>query len=242
MEKQIQIKLPSQRQWYGPNYLLIAVLFLLPVILFILGVILFLNSSPPAFNETKRNISASVPVQNLSPALPGTHKLAERVSEDAEQPPDLRKQAGNLFGYVFDEGVFSEPSNAHASHDFFMDQESKTILLRLNYDVSLRNSFAGIYFKTHSLDLSKVKRISFLAKSGEEKLFPDRFRIEFKDQSSSVRRFSVTPVAYDWHLYEFDFNVDRPTNISEVAFIFENTKVGTLAAAGTVYLKDLTIQ
>ena len=240
-EKQIQFKLPSQKQWYGPNYLLISVLFLLPAVLFILGVILFLNSSPPAFNETKQNVPVAAPVQNLPPALPKAHKSVKPVPDEVKQP-DLKKQAGNLFNYVFDEGIFSKPLNTLSSREFLKDQESQTVILRLDYDVSEPNSLSGVYFKTQGLDLSRVKHISFSAKSGEGKALPDRFRVEFRDQLSTVRRFSVIQMTHDWRLYDFDFNVNKPTNISEMTFLFEHAKVGPLAAAGTIYFKDLKIE
>ena len=242
MEKRIQIQFPSEKQWRHPNYLLIAVLFLLPAVLFVLGIILFMKSLPPAFDEMEQTVSVSAPIQTHLAAQPETHKSIEEVSKDIKQPSDLRKQAGSFFGYVFDEHVFFRPANAFASHEFSVDRESKTAVLRLDYNVSPENSFSGVSFKTRGLDLSQMKHFSFSAKAGEGKPLPDRFRIEFKDQSSTVRRFSVAPVAYDWRLYDFDFKVSEPVSISEVAFVFEHARVGPLAATGTVYVKDLTIE
>jgi hypothetical protein len=217
------------------NYLLISVLFVLPVILLILGVILFLNASPTlVLKKTEPSISISVDKRDLNLVKATPKRIAEK--------PNLMKQAGSLFNYVFDEGVFFKPSAARASRQFLMDRESKTVLLRVDYDVSPQNSISGIHFKTRNLDLSQLKHVSFSAKAGENKPLPVRFRIEFKNGSSSVRRFSVAPVAYEWNSYRFDFDVANPTDISEIVLVFEHEKVGPAATAGTVDFKNLTLE
>ena len=223
------------------NYGLIAVLFLLPVVLLISGVILFLNSSPlpPQSHSVK-----FVPKLEKAISKPQVRNLdlIKTAPKLATQKPDLAKQAGNFFNYVFDKNVFSEPAGAYANHQFLMDETSKTAFLRMDYDVSLPNSFSGVHFKTRNLDLSKLKYMSFSVKAGEGKPFPDRFRIELKNRSSLVRRFSVTPLTHDWQSYRFDFDVSQGTDISEVVFLFENTKVGPGAVKGTVDFKNLTVE
>ena len=161
-------------------------------------------------------------------------KIAEQV--------DLRKKAGTFFKYVFDEGVFFKPNWGYTEREFYEDPETKQVILRIDYDVFPQNSFAGMYFKTRDLDLSKVHRISMNVKSDPGKPIPDQFRIEFKDQLTTVRGFGVKPISRDWKNYNFELNVVKPTSVGEMVFVFENSRIGPLNTNGTVYVKDLMIE
>ena len=154
----------------------------------------------------------------------------------------FRKKAGSLFHYVFDEGVFYKPNWGYANREFYKDETEDAVVLRLDYDVYPQNSFSGMYFKIRGLDLSKVRHLSFNLRGDAEKPSPQQFRIEFKDQLSIVRGFAVKPITHDWRFYSFDFNAQRPTPVSEMVFVFENTRVGPLNTNSTVYLKDLNIE
>ncbi len=167
--------------------------------------------------------------------------ISVSAKEEAEQV-DLRKKAGTLFNYVFDEGVFFKPDWGFADREFYKEEETNTIVLRIDYDVYPQGSFSGMYFKTRDLDLSKVHRFSFYLKAHPGKPIPNQVRIEFKDQFSTLRGFTVKSITRDWQLYSFDFNAQKPTPVSEVVFVFENSRVGPLNASGTVYVKDLTIE
>lgn len=174
----------------------------------------------------------------LSEARDLTIVSMEKIAEQV----DLRKKVGTLFKYVFDEGVFFKPNWGYAEREFYEDPETKQVILRINYDVFPQNSFAGMYFKTRDLDLSKVHRMSMNVKSDPGKPIPDQFRIEFKDQLSTVRGFAVKPISRDWKNYNFELNVVKPTLVGEMVFVFENTRVGALNTSGTVYVKDLMIE
>ncbi len=167
--------------------------------------------------------------------------ISVSAKEEAEQV-DLRKKAGTLFNYAFDEGVFFKPDWGFADREFYKEEETGAILLRIDYDVYPQDSFSGMYFKTRDLDLSKVHHISFDLKAHPGKSIPDQFRIELKDEFSTVRGFSVKSISRDWRHYTFEFNAQKPTPISEIVFVFENSRVGPLNASGTVYVKDLTIE
>ena len=167
--------------------------------------------------------------------------ISVSAKQEAEQV-DLRKKAGSFFNYVFDEGVFFKPNWGFADREFYKDEETNTIILRINYDVYPQDSFSGMYFKTRDLDLSKVHHLSFNLKAHPGKPIPDQFRIEFKDRFSTVRGFAVKAVTRDWRRYTFEFNARQPTLVSEVVFVFENSRVGPLNASGTIYIKDLTIE
>ncbi len=167
--------------------------------------------------------------------------ISVSVKEAAEQV-DLRKKAGTLFNYVFDEGVFFKPDWGYADREFNEEEKGGPIILRIDYDVFPQGSFSGMYFKTRDLDLSKVHHLSFSLKADPEKPVPDQFRIEFKDQFSIVRGFAVKPITRDWRFYSFDFNTQQATPVSEMVFVFENSKAGPLNLSGTVYIKNLTIE
>lgn len=176
-------------------------------------------------------------------ALSEARDLIAGVSAEKEaEQIDLRKQAGSLFQYAFDEGVFFKPKWGYADREFYEDEEEGKVLLRINYDVYPEYSYSGMYFKTRNLDLSKVHRITFSLKSDPDKPVPDQFRIELKDNYSTVRGFAVKPVQPSWRFYSFDFNAQTETPVTEITFVFENTKVGPLNTNSTVYLKDLVIE
>ena len=174
-------------------------------------------------------------------ALSEVRDLTVVSAEEMAEQFDLRKKAGNFFNYVFDEGVFFKPNWGYAEREFYEDSESKQVILRITYDVFPQSSFSGMYFKIRGLDLSKVHRISMNVKSDPGKSVPNQFRIEFKDQLSTVRGFAVSPISKDWKNYAFDFNTLKPTPVGEMVFVFENIRVGALNTSGTVYIKDLTI-
>ncbi|MBI3999587.1 MAG: FecR domain-containing protein [Candidatus Omnitrophica bacterium] len=163
------------------------------------------------------------------------------VQEVAEQV-DLRKKAGSFFNYVFDEGVFFKPNWGYAEREFYQDEDTKAVILRLHYDVYPQDSYSGMYFKIRGLDLSQVQRLTFSMKGAAGKPLPNQLRIEFKDKFSIVRGFSIKPVTEDWRFYAFDFNAQKPTFVSEMVFVFENSRIGPLSTKGAVYLKDLQIE
>ena len=167
--------------------------------------------------------------------------ISVSVKEAAEQV-DLRKKAGTFFNYAFDEGVFFKPNWGYADREFYQEERTSAVLLRLSYDVFPQGSFSGMYFKTRDLDLSKVHRLTFQLKAHPGKPIPDQFRIEFKDQFSIVRGFAVKPITRDWRFYSFEFNARQATPVSEMVFVFENSKAGPLSLSGTVYIKDMNIE
>ena len=162
-------------------------------------------------------------------------------SEQVAEQLDLRKKAGSLFNYVFDEGVFYKPNWGYANREFYQE-ETGEVRLRMDYDVYPQDSYSGMYFKIRDLDLAKIRHLSFSLKADSGKPLPEQFRIEFKDKFSTVRGFAVKPITYDWRFYAFDFNAQRPTPISEMVFVFENSRVGPLSTNGTFFVKDLTIE
>ena len=176
--------------------------------------------------------------KSLSEARDLTTVSMEKIAEQV----DLRKKAGAMFNYVFDEGVFFKPDWGFADREFYESPDSKEVILRLDYDVFPQNSFSGMYFKTRDLDLSKVKRISMNVKADSDKPVPDQFRIELKDQLSTVRGFAVKPISKDWKNYTFEFNTAKATPVGEIVFVFENTRVGPLNTSGRVYIKDLVVE
>ncbi len=175
-------------------------------------------------------------------ALSEARDLTTVSVEKAAEQVDLRKKAGSMFKFVFDEGVFFKPNWGFADREFYESPDSKEVILRLDYDVFPQNSFSGMYFKTRDLDLSRVKRISLNVKSDPNKSAPDQFRIELKDELSTVRGYAVKPISKDWTNYNFEIHVVKPTPIGEVVFVFENTRVGALNTSGRVYIKDLIIE
>ncbi|MBI1978116.1 MAG: FecR domain-containing protein [Candidatus Omnitrophica bacterium] len=168
--------------------------------------------------------------------------LSTVTAEQIAEQIDLRKKAGTLFKYVFDEGVFFKPNWGFANREFYEEGEPKGVVLRLDYDVYPKDSFSGMYFKVRDLDLSKAKHLTFSLRGSSEKELLQQFRIELKDQFSIVRGFAVKPITRDWRFYGFDFSAPKATPVSELVFVFENSRVGALATNGTVYLKDINIE
>ncbi|OGX06179.1 MAG: hypothetical protein A3G87_02250 [Omnitrophica bacterium RIFCSPLOWO2_12_FULL_50_11] len=167
--------------------------------------------------------------------------LIVTTAKEVKEQHDLRKQAGNLFQYVFDEGVFYTPNRGYAHREYF-DGEDGKVVLRADYDVYPQGSFSGLYFKTRDLDLSKARRMNFELRAQLGKPVPDMVRLELKDGMSIVRGFSAKLVSDEWRLYSFDFNAKKASPISEVVFVFENSRIGPLNTKGTVDIKNLTIE
>lgn len=175
-------------------------------------------------------------------ALNEVRDLIEVSPEEMAAQLDLRDEAGSFFEYVFDEGVFYKPHWGYTSREFYKEEHTGSVILRIDYDVYPQGCYAGLYFKTRDLDLSKVRHLSFDLKAEAGRPVPQQFRIEFKDRFSIVRGFSVKPIGEEWQTYGFDLNVQRPTPVTEMVFVFENSKIGPLSTNGTLYLKDLHIE
>ena len=168
--------------------------------------------------------------------------LIVTTAEEIAEQVDLRKEAGSLFQFVFDEGVFFKPNWGYANREFYKETETGEVILRVDYDVYPQDSFSGTYFKLRGFDLSKAKRFTFSLKAEAEKSIPDQFRIEFKDRFSTVRGFAVKPITRDWHFFAFDFNAQQSTPVTEMVFVFENSKIVPMNTNGTVFIKELTIE
>jgi len=166
--------------------------------------------------------------------------LSFTPTEEIKRQRDLTKEAGSLFKYVFDEGTFFTPNLGYAERTFYKDDDG-VVVLRVHYDVYPQDSYSGIYLKTRDLDISKFKGLSFELRSASDQPIPNLIRIEMKDRLSTVRGFAVKPITRDWRLYAFNFNAQKQTPVTEIVFVFENTRVGPLSLIGTVYIKNISI-
>ncbi len=163
------------------------------------------------------------------------------MPEEREQV-NLRKAAGGLFRYVFDEGAFYTPNFGFAKRRFYRDKKTNFVALRIDYDVFPQGSYSGMYLKTRDLDLSKFKRFSFRLKGDSRKPVPNEMRIEFKNRRAILFGFAARPKSDGEDLYAFELKAAKPTPISEIAFVFEHQKVGPFRLSGAVLIEDLTLE
>ncbi len=174
-------------------------------------------------------------------ALNEARDLAVVTAQETAEQLGLRSKAGSFFNDVSDEGAFYRPNWGYAERKFIQDEDD-AVMLRLDYDVYPQDSFAGMYFKIKNLDLSKAKRLTLSVKGADEKPLADQFRIELKDRSSVIRGYAVKPIAKDWRFHSFDLNAQRPTPVTELVIVFENSRVGPLSTNSAVYIKDLSVE
>lgn len=153
---------------------------------------------------------------------------------------DLSKQAGSLFQYVSDHGTFYMDKFGYAEREFFKDEDTGTAHLDIGYDVFPTGSFAGMYMKTRSLDLSQVKAFEFQARTEPEEASPETFRIEFKSGRGTVRAFAPRDFKEMWQTYRFPIHATRPISVSEITFVFSNQKVGE-GKRGLLHFRNLNL-
>ena len=157
-----------------------------------------------------------------------SYELLEKTAAQEAQQINLSKLAGSFFEkVVFDHGTFYTPKIGYTGREFFVEPDSKEVLLETEYDVFPEGSFAGIYYKTRNFDASHYEGLNFEVRRRGEEGFPDAFLIELKSKGNVVRRFLARGFHRQWTQVYFPFHVRKKTPISEMVFVFTNEKAGS---------------
>jgi hypothetical protein len=165
--------------------------------------------------------------------------VPESAAQEAEQL-DLSKEAGSLFKFVFDHGTFYNKQWGFCKRRFERPG-GNPVELQIDYDVYPRGSWAGVYFKTRNLDLSKFKKITLDVRGDSSRGVPDQIRVELKSKAAVLRAFVIKRLSEDWQAQEFPLLFRKETPLTEITFIFSNEKTG-VKKAGRVWLKNFNIE
>ncbi len=184
------------------------------------------------------------PASRMSPeewsVMKEVYELLEKTAVMEAQQIDLSKHAGTLFERVFDHGTFFTPKIGYAGREFYKDPNSGEVYLETEYDVFPAGSFVGVYIKTRDLDAMQYEGLSFDVRRIPEEGVPDSFSIELKSKGNVARRFAPRGFVREWTPMKFDFSAQKPTPISEVVFVFLNTRVGE-AKKGMLEFRNINL-
>jgi len=169
-----------------------------------------------------------------------SYELIERSAGYEAIQQDLSKEAGSLFGYIFDHGTFYMPKFGYADREFVRDPLTEIVHLNVEYDVFPRGSFVGVYFKTREFDISKFEKLTVGVRRAPGRDFPEAFRVEFKSKSQVVRAFSPKVFKKEWRPLDLEITATKPLLVDEITFVFAHDKVGE-HKKGVVQFRDFNL-
>ncbi|MBI4358350.1 MAG: hypothetical protein HY584_03540 [Candidatus Omnitrophica bacterium] len=136
-----------------------------------------------------------------------------------------------------DMGAFYEPSRANASVKL-SDLEGKDHIIEIQYDVSQRYAYSGIFIHYDDLDVSKYRMLTFEVKGDEMQGYPETIKAELKYRSEYVQ-FDHIPLTPVWNAKRI--LVPKDSKIDELAFVIENATARN-RPKGKIFIRSLALQ
>ena len=153
-------------------------------------------------------------------------------------PADHDLPAVDLMEVRQDMGAFSEAGRAKASFQI-IESAGNSPTLEIQYDVSQRYSYSGVYIHYNDLDVTERRSLFFQIKGDEQEGFPETIKLELKYQGEYVQ-FEHIPLKSTWT----DAQILLPVNsqkVDEVTFVIENSAAGK-NRKGKVLIRSLALR
>ncbi len=114
--------------------------------------------------------------------------------------------------------------------------------VRINYDVDSPNpAYNGFWMKLNSLDAAPFNTLYFYLRGDENAGYPQRVKIELKDDSLKASPYIVTGITSEWQKFPVPFEkfrrVGNWSSLQEFVIVFDD--VNSSAKTGTVYLDQV---
>ncbi|MBI3312842.1 MAG: hypothetical protein HYZ83_01215 [Candidatus Omnitrophica bacterium] len=137
-----------------------------------------------------------------------------------------------------DAGVFYEPDRAKVSVAWLNSDEKKAII-QMQYDVSQRYTYAGMFIHYDDLDISDYHSLSLQVKGDEVHGYPETLKVELKWRGNYVQ-FEHVPlksIGTEIKIPLFGNN----QKIDEIALVIENAAAGK-NKKGKIFIESLSLQ
>lgn len=129
----------------------------------------------------------------------------------------------DLFDVIKTYGKFTEPDRSKAEYRLLeegTDSKNGSRVLELEYNVTERYTYAGLYFRCADVDVSAFRAFSFEARGSRGKGYPSAVKVELKWQGQTVQ-FEQVSLGDNWNETRVYLPQDSE-KIDEVAFVVEN--------------------
>lgn len=153
-------------------------------------------------------------------------------------PTEHDLPAIDLMAVRQDMGVFFETGRAKASFKLIESMKDSSAF-EINYDVSQRYSYCGVYLRYGDLDVTKYRRLTFQIKGDEQEGFPETIKVELKYRGEYVQ-FEHIPLQSMWTEAKILIPVNSQ-KVDEVIFVIENSAAGK-HRKGAVLVRSLALR
>jgi len=136
-----------------------------------------------------------------------------------------------------DLGAFYEPSRAHASVKL-LESEGKSLMIEIQYDVSQRYAYSGIFIHYDDLSIAEPRSLAFQIKGDERQGYPETIKVELKYRGEYVQ-FDHISLKPTWS--EMRILVPKNSKMDELAFVIENATAGNYPK-GKIFIRSLSLQ
>ncbi len=162
------------------------------------------------------------------------------AAHDLDVPSDgLGLASMDLLELRQDMGAFYEPSRAKASVKLLDSNGKGSPIIEIQYDVSERYTYSGIFIHYDDLDLSKHRAL-FLEIRGEETHgYPETIKVELKYRGGYVQ-FEHVPLTSIWNGIRIPVTKDGK-KVDELAFVIENSAAKN-HPRGKIFIRSLMLR
>ncbi|MFH0985786.1 MAG: glucoamylase family protein [Candidatus Omnitrophota bacterium] len=167
-----------------------------------------------------------------NPSFQSLHKPQNVAPADHDLP------AVDLMEVRQDMGAFAEAGRAKASFQM-IESSGDSPTLEIQYDVSQRYSYSGVYIHYDDLDVTKRHVLVFQTQGDDQEGFPETIKVELKYRGEYVQ-FEHIPLKSTWT----DAKILLPPNsqkVDEVTFVIENSAAGK-HRKGKVLIRSFELQ
>lgn len=174
----------------------------------------------------KEKGQALIKAEEQHPAFKALAGSGQQAEEEPALPPvdliEVRQEAG----------AFAETGRGHASMEFTGDNR-----INIQYDVSQRYTYSGIFIKYDDPELSQRRFVTFQIKGGEG--FPKTVKVEMKFRGEYVQ-FDHVELKKTWSDVKIRIP-DGAEKFDELTFVIENAVAGD-SPKGDIQIRSVTLR
>ncbi len=157
---------------------------------------------------------------------------------------DMGEKPNNIGG---DFGAWNKDPDdpTQGCHDFFTSDEKygrEGYAIALRYDVDSPNpAYNGFWMKLENLDAAQYNKLAFYIKGDTEEGYPQKIKIEFKNNKGEVGKVYVSQISGTWAPVEVPFSnfkgIKDFSQMTEFVIVFEDRV--TKPKTGTIYIDNI---
>lgn len=185
---------------------------------------------------TKKNSAAPLAISDWKEISEAYLMIPETPSFHRSQV-EIAREAGNFFGFAYDHGTFYTPGRDFCRARFKPDEGSK-FLLEIYYDVFHPEGFAGAYFKTQDLDISRFQALQFEIRKKSGYPAPALYGLELKSKHRILAGTRLKTPSEAWQSVKLPL-ANPPYGVEELVLFFQHASAGSYH--GALELRNFTL-